>query len=348
MKSPRKARLTTRSSGKVAIANQKRDSEAARAEGLGARGVRDESIEHEIDNLFQLPVNDFTRARNALAAKLKKDGASEKAEQVQGLTKPPISAWIANQLYWRERKAFDRLLGAGEQFRTAQAAQLAGNSVDMRAPLAARRNAVMELAEHGSAMLRDAGHASSRDTMRRITMTLEALATYGESRGTPEPGRLTADVDPPGFEALAALVPQSSDRPLPGSVQTKVIPFSQPKPRPAAKKHDAKENAGREAAQRRGREAELRKALQDAERVLRDAKRDANTAHDKMKSAAARVKEMEKRRAVLEAQLEKAKTDAQSAREDGRRVTSHAEEAAQAVDDAERAVQRAREALKDL
>ena len=320
----------------------------ARREEREARGAQAESAGDEIDRLFQLPLGEFTRARNALAAKLKKGGAAKEAEQVKGLTKPSTSAWVANQLYWRERKAFDRLLASGEQFRTAQAAQLAGNSADIRAPLAGRREALIELAKHASAMLRDAGHASSRDTMRRITMTLEALAAYGESRGAPEPGRLTADVDPPGFEALAALVPRSGDRPLRGSTPTRVIPFSEPKPQPAPKKHDTKEDARREVAQRRAREAELRKALHDVERVLKEAKRDANTAHDKMKTITARAKEMEKRRAALETQFEKAKADAEGARQVARRVAGRAEEAAQAVVDAERAVQRAREALKHL
>jgi hypothetical protein len=313
-----------------------------------ARGSRDESVAGEIDGLFQGPLGEFTGARNALAARLKKDGALENAEMVKRLTKPSVSAWVANQLYWRDRKAFDRLLAAGEQFRTAQAAQLAGNSADIRAPLTARREALNELAKQASAILHDAGHASARDTMRRITTTLEALATYGESPGAPQPGRLTADVDPPGFEALAALVTQSGDRPRRGSSPTRVIPFSKPKPQPAPKKHETKEDARRQAAQRRARAAELQRAIHDAERALRDAKRDANTAREKLKTIVVRAKEMEKRRAALETQFEKAKADAQSAREEAARVAGRAEEAAKAVADAEQAVQRAREGLKEL
>jgi hypothetical protein len=298
--------------------------------------------------LFQLPLGEFTPARNALAAKLKKDGASEHGERVKGLAKPSISAWVANQLYWRDRKAFDRLLAAGEQFRMAQTAQLAGKATDIRAPLAERREALTELAKHAEAMLHDAGRASSRDTMRRVTMTLEALGTYGDSPGAPRPGRLTADVDPPGFEALAALMTRSGDRTLRESTPARVIPSSRPNPQPAPKKPDTKQDAHREVAQRRARAAELRKALHDAQRALKDAKRDADTAHDEMKTAAARAKEIEKRRAALQAQLEKAQADAERAREEVGRLASRAEQAAQAVNDAERELQRASEALKDL
>jgi hypothetical protein len=313
-----------------------------------ARGARDESVGDEIDRLFQLPLDEFTGARKALVAKLKKHNASETAEQVKDLTRPSISAWIVNQLYWRYRKAFDRLLAAGEQFRAAQAAKLAGTSADIRTPLAARRDALAELLNHASAMLRGTGHASSRDTIRRITTTLEALAAYGESRGAPQPGRLTADVDPPGFDALAGLVPPPDDCPRRGCTPTRAIPSRSPKQRPAPRQNDAKEDARRQLAQRRAREVELGKALHDAERRVKDAKRDANTAREQMKTLVARAKEMERRRATLETQLEKAKVEAESARQEAGRAASRAEDAAKAVDDADRAVQRAREALKDL
>ena len=80
----------------------------------------------EVDSLFQVALIEFTSARNALAAKLKKEGRAEEAERVKTLGKPSVSAWVANQLYWKQRKSFDRLIAAGEQFRKAQSAQLAG------------------------------------------------------------------------------------------------------------------------------------------------------------------------------------------------------------------------------
>ena len=80
-----------------------------------------DNLENEIDALFVLPLADFTGARNALAARLKKDGRADDAERVKSLRKPPVSAWVVNQLYWRHREAFDRLLATGDQFRKAQA-----------------------------------------------------------------------------------------------------------------------------------------------------------------------------------------------------------------------------------
>lgn len=290
----------------------------------------------EVDKLFQIPLAQFTSARNTLAAKLKKDGDTEGAERVKTLSKPSISAWVANQLYWRHRKPFERLLAAGDQFRKAQAAQLAGKSSDLRAPLEGRREALAELTHRAAEVLRDAGHPASPDTMRRVTTTLEALATYGQQPDAPQAGRLTADVDPPGFEALAALVPRGIDRVGHRQRPPRVIPFNQPKPKPTKE----------EGAERRAREAEARKELREAERALAQAKKAAASARLAMKTAAARAKAAEKAKATLEAKFEKLTAAAESARQDARRVASQAEEAAQAVDDAERAVKNAREKLK--
>ncbi len=45
------------------------------------------------DELFRLPLSEFTAARNALAAKLKKDGDSAESDRIKALSKPPVSAW---------------------------------------------------------------------------------------------------------------------------------------------------------------------------------------------------------------------------------------------------------------
>jgi hypothetical protein len=82
----------------------------------------------EVDALFKLPLGEFTSARNALAAELKKAGRPAEASAVKALVKPSVSAWVVNQLYWRHRGLFDRLVAAGDKMRHAQAAQGTGDS----------------------------------------------------------------------------------------------------------------------------------------------------------------------------------------------------------------------------
>src|SRR5688572_30188797 len=111
-------------------------------------------IDAEIDELFQLPLAEFTGARNALAARLKKEGRAADAERVKALAKAPATAWAVNQLYWRHRKDIDRLIALGEKVRKAPAD---------RALLDQRRQLVSELTSRAAAILREGGHADSAD-----------------------------------------------------------------------------------------------------------------------------------------------------------------------------------------
>src|SRR5882724_9466083 len=170
-------------------------------------------LEDDVDGLFRLPLAEFTASRNTLAARLKKSGrADEKAEadRVKGLVKPSISAWAVNQLYWNHRDAFDRLIATGERFRQAQASRLARRVADMRGALDGRREALSHLSNLAPALLRNAGHNPTPETIHRITTTLEAMSAYATLPDASRPGRLTNDVDPPGFESLALLIPDAS------------------------------------------------------------------------------------------------------------------------------------------
>ena len=139
----------------------------------------------EVDGLFQLPLPEFTAARNALASRLQKAGDKDTAAQVKGLTKPPVSAWVVNQLYWRNREAFDRLLTAGARLRQAQASQLAGQVTNLRELLTTHRETLTVLSRQAATILTQSGHQPSPDVMRRVTMTLEGLAAQGLLEGAP-------------------------------------------------------------------------------------------------------------------------------------------------------------------
>jgi hypothetical protein len=304
----------------------------------------------DIDGLFQLPPAEFTAARNALAGKLKKAGKDEESDRVKALPKPSLPAWAVNQLFWKHRKAFDRLIEAGERFRTAQAAQLAGKDADLRGPLDARREALSELTRLAASVLRQGGHNPTPELTRRVTTTLEALATYGAHPGAPPAGRLTDDIDPPGFEALAALVPQVGRTKRSGAEPSRVIPFQQ-KTRPARagkKKGSPEEEARRREEEHKAQVAAAKAAVDSAQAALRDARKAAEQAEAELKKAAARAKETEKEKTEIEKRLEKAAAAADAARQEARRVASQAEEAAQAVEDAEESLAKARLELEKL
>ncbi|HKO61273.1 MAG TPA: hypothetical protein VJV03_08950 [Pyrinomonadaceae bacterium] len=162
----------------------------------------------DVDNLFKLPLTEFTNARNALAADLKKSGRGGESATVKAFGKPSVSAWAVNQLYWNHREAFDKLTASGERFHKAQKS---GKMSEMRTALDARREALTQLSNVAASLLKNGGHNPSPDTIHRITTTLEGISAYASRDDGPQAGRLTHDVDPPGFESVGSFVPAKQE-----------------------------------------------------------------------------------------------------------------------------------------
>jgi hypothetical protein len=206
-----------------------------------AKGFAD--LSGDIDALYQGPLGEFTAGRNALEKRVKAEQGKEAAAAIKALEKPSVSAWAVNQLFWRYRTDFDGLLRSGDDLRASQQKRMAGRDVDVNAAIDARREALSKLMGRAATILEEAGTASD-DIRQRVGQTLEALSVYGTSDAAPRPGRLTGDVQPPGFAALAALVP--AGRPAPAG-KAKSAPA-----REEAEEQDeqAEEGGGTEAAAR--------------------------------------------------------------------------------------------------
>ena len=95
------------------------------------------ALEAEIDRLYQLPLDEFTPARNAVAK-----GAGGEAARVRALSKPPVAAWAVNQLYWRKAEVWNALLAGAENAQRVQRAVLAGRAGDVRAASKVHEDAV--------------------------------------------------------------------------------------------------------------------------------------------------------------------------------------------------------------
>jgi hypothetical protein len=293
-----------------------------------------------MDALFRLPLAEFTSARNALVAQLKRDGRQAEAHEVKALPKPSASAWVVNQLYWRHREVFGRLIESGERLRRAHAAQLTGDAV--RDPVNARRDVMAELARIAADILREGSHNATRDLMRRVTSTLEALSSYGSLPGAPVAGRLTDDLEPPGFEAVAGLLPASEKRAARGAQIQMRLPHAEPASKPTVTA------ARRDEAQRKSLIAAARASAREAERDLNVARKQAERAAAKVEPAAKRARELESQRAKIEKQLARMSLDAKAAHAHAGEAAADANEARQAAEKAESALERARQRLQKL
>ena len=295
------------------------------------------NLDDEIDSLFRLPLADFTNARNTLAARLKKEGRLNDADRVKLLTKPSISAWTVNQLYWNHRKAFDQLMATGKRLRPAPKLRVAGKIADMRDSLDARREALVQLSELATELLHDAGSNPSPDTLRRVTTTLEGFSAFALLRDGPTPGRLSQDLDPPSFDSLASLMSSAN-----------VIEDDEPEPIAPSRKSATTANVRRLEEVRRAKIADAKVSLQDAKRSLSEARARAQSLESTQKKANAEVKDAEKHRREVEQLLEKATETCDDAARRARSVGEELQEVAKTVDDAKRAVETATKDLESL
>ncbi len=239
----------------------------------------------EIDRLYQLPLEEFVKARNDLAATLKKSGDADAASRVRGLSKPSPSAWAINQLYWTARPRLDDLIAASDRYRQAQRAALAGDGSELAGAERERQRAIEGAVRQVRFILAERDRAAGEAPeamMRRVQTTLEALASYGSENANPFRGRLSEDLDAPGFGALSSLAP--SDAP----------PAAARREKQALKKDEEALAAARATLSKAMARAELQAAaLDQAQVALTRAAEEANRAAAEVDEAKARVAQLE-------------------------------------------------------
>jgi hypothetical protein len=216
-----------------------------------------------IARLYQLPLDEFTAARNALA-KETGDAAIKKLE------KPNLAAWTVNQLYWHERRLYDAVIAAAEAMRTAYKQMLAGKSADVRAAEGVHADALRDAKQAAREILVSAGNTNPDTVMMAVAETLDALP------GDEPPGRLTKPLRRMGFNVLEGLpiaAKVGSDKPKP-------VPTLGAPP-PTAKERRVTEAEQRELEMNRERlrfaEAAERDATEAVERAKRALDRAAKT-----------------------------------------------------------------------
>src|SRR4051812_24113792 len=217
-----------------------------------------------VATLFQAPLKDFVAERKRLAAALKLAGDAAGSTRLAKLGRPPVSAWAVNQLWWQDREAFEALLAAAARVKIGD-----------REAAKAHREALARLREHATQILHEAGNAATEPTLRRLLTTLSSVAAIGGFQPDP-PGALTADRDPPGFEAL-------------GFASSTTTPAAAG-PKPASEGTSARE-AEADARARRAEEAEQRRAEEAEKRRVEAEERQRRLAERERLSAKLRLAE---------------------------------------------------------
>lgn len=256
------------------------------------------SIADDIDRMFQAPLSEFTAKRNGL---LKTATGADKAA-VGALQKPTVPAWAVNQLFWKRRKVFDRLLEAARKLRVEHGRQLSGKAAEVDAAEARHRDALKTATDEIRSLLDAAGEQATPATMVAVAETLQGLP------GRDDYGRLTRPLKPHGFEALAGLVGKS------GATITRL---STPKAVPAASKPES---------QARARQIRT-KEISAAERALRRSEVDERAARAEASRAEMVLARLQRERKELQERVDA--------------ITSRRDQAAVDLDERRRAADRA-------
>ena len=230
------------------------------------------TLDSQIDELYQGPLESFTASRNALAKTLTGDAK----KQVMTLAKPQVIPWLVNHTYWHAREAYDELLSAGKKLRAAQVGGLEGRSTDIRAASDHHERALAAAVRAAMKLAADGGVQPQSDALRRM---FEAVSTRASL--PVEHGHFVKVIEPAGFEALTGLAIAASPRSI----------AAQPTGHKSKKEEGRKVSPGPSPSQIKAAEREERRR----ERERAEARRKRAAAIDRAKAEAAEAERAEHR-----------------------------------------------------
>ena len=284
-------------------------------------------VEDVAGRLYGLPLDEFTRERDAAARELRRAKERDAADAVKQLPKPSQAAWVANTLAREQRALVDALLEAGDAMREAQDAAVAGKGAAALRDAAAAERAAVDALVTAAKELRPAGRVPTATTLDRLRTTLHAVASDDDVRTALDRGRLVEDAA--GGSAWGLLTggdvadaePTKKSKPAPKRRAKPKSKAAQSDEEREASEREAREAAERETAEREAREkleAELREARAERrsrERELDRAERAADRAAKRLEDALAAAEEAGEQAEEANAELEGAREAAGDSRD---------------------------------
>jgi len=184
------------------------------------------------DELYSLPLSEFTPARDARAKELK---GTPLAARVKALRKPSTAAWVVDLLVRREGAQVDQVLSVGAALREAQAAMSAG---ELRALTKQRRQVTAAVTTQARRIAAEEGLRVTEAVAEQVEATLTAAMVDAECGRAVRSGLLVSALRTTGVEpmdadelAFAVAVPEAlgfqatpREAPRPGPPDLRVVP----------------------------------------------------------------------------------------------------------------------------
>lgn len=159
------------------------------------------------DELYGLPLSDFTPARDARAKELK---GTDLAKLVKALKKPSLAAWVVNLLVRRETEQVEQVLTVGAALREAQASMSAD---ELRALTRQRRQLTAAVTTQARRTASEEGTKVTDAVAEQVEATLTAAMVDEQCGLAVRSGMLVAALATTGLEpadvAGAVAVPEA-------------------------------------------------------------------------------------------------------------------------------------------
>ncbi len=224
----------------------------------------------EADDLFALPLDQFTAARDARAKALKGEDAAL-AAQVKALRKPALAAWVVNLLVRREAGQADQVLTVGAALREAQASL---DGAELRELTRQRRQLTAAVTTRARALAAEAGHRVTESVAEQVEATLTAAMLDEGAAAAVRTGLLVAPLRATGVDAVdaaaALALPEAAgftatprSAPEPARADLHVVPDPEPDERAREDAEEALAEAGAALAAATGRRDRVRSTLEE-------------------------------------------------------------------------------------
>jgi hypothetical protein len=248
-------------------------------------------------DLYRLPPEEFTAARDSAAKAAKDEGDAEAAKELKALRKPSVAAWLVNLLVAEQPELVEQLLALGPALAQAQTA---GQGDELRALGAQRRELVDAVVARAVELADRSTTAAVRD---EVASTLETALADPEAADAVRSGRLVRALSYAGFGGvdLAGAVARTSSSPKAKA------------PRKADDRGERVAVAEAAALEAAGRLDDAVRACEQAQREREAAQRLADTARTQADELRSRLAEVEATATQAESQRRKAEKAAEAA-----------------------------------
>ncbi|MFG1817802.1 hypothetical protein ACGFIF_28860 [Kribbella sp. NPDC049174] len=270
--------------------------------------------------LYGLPPDQFTTARNRLATELRRAGDASGSASVKALRKPTMAAWLANQLV---RVAPDQIAELTEFGDELRAVVLAGDGTRLRHLTPRRHDLVQRLVATAKTEAATMGRAVTSTVAERLAETLDAALVDPGAAKLLRSGQLTSALRHIGFGVVDESGEPVTVRPLKVAKATPAPKTTARASRSARGKPAPPRAAPREDVQKRAMErqrAELEDRLREVEAEYGEAENQRQAAEADLDANEHHIADMHTAIERLTSELEQARHELRTAQSQTRKL----------------------------